>query len=325
MSQEASMKKIALEEIELMRIKLLRKSESEGRPAKSYLLLENFRNSIIGDLLSDIRLYGKDSIQTMLLFFTAIGFLSKQNPIEWSKQQLEQFTIDNYVLLKKHMMENNLSKNMGQRALPILLMLAEVGALGPHSAIELGASAGLIGRALIFSKQFINQLESLTDISPQFYEYATNIFSANGIPQFDSYLGIDLKIPDSEWNYYCIQEETLRQQYLQFVAQLPEATLRQQLIEQSAVGFSNLKEVAMLQNPVVITSMMLYQLPKELQQQLANEITSFLLIHSGYWANLYYSDERNRFEGSLTKVDGSPEELMQVQFVKGEGIEWQLK
>jgi len=318
-------KLITLSEIESMRKKLLQKSLSEGRAGKVYALLEGFEQTIIAQLFFEVYQTGKDVIQVMLLFYTAVEYLSKKNPLDLSLGELNNFAAENFQDLKSLMSENTLSKNMGQRALPILLLLAEVESGKRFNAIELGASTGLIGRALINSKRFIEQVDELVEISEQFSTYTSAVFDESGVPEFDSYLGIDIKLSDLVWNYYCIREPDLRSQYERFLQEFPDKTSGQTLIERSALGFSQMEEVANLENPVVITSMMLYQLPPEIRLQLQNEIISFLLTNLGYWVDLYYSEENNRFEGRIVRVNNNEVlELKNVNFLKGEGIEFEI-
>ena len=314
-----------LAEMEKTRVRLVEKSMAEGRRSPSFVFLEGLMDTVVGDLLVETHLAGKDIIQAMLLFSTAISYLSNERPFEWKKETVVGFTTENYDELKKLMAENNLSKNMGQRALPILLMLAEANATGPFNAIELGASTGLIGRALVDAQRFVDQIDRYCDISEAFAEYAEGVFDENGIPEIDSYIGIDQKIPDLNWNYHCIENEAQRAQFEEFINYFPDSSTNQQLIERSALGFSTMGEVDGRPLPLVITSMMLYQLPPEIRSQLSAEIASFLSITHGYWVQMDYDEKENRFTGFFTQFTEPPVQSETVIFSKGESVEYELK
>ncbi len=186
--------------------------------------------------------------------------------------------------------EKNVQANLPSRALPLFEVFHNKIGSSSYSVIELGSSAGLIGRSLMNPQNIIRN--KALYLSPH-QQMPTCVPAVNG------YMGIDLSLPDDDWLIACDWEPTHRKQLARFLADNTPAPGRDfSLHEGNVFGFSTFPKVAEFvarsvsrgATVVVLTSFMLYQYEEEQKKQLRGEIFGFLTFNGGYGAHWINQD-----------------------------------
>lgn len=316
----------AFRRLESTRVMLRDKRKIEGRPYHLHDLLEGCGGTVVGGLLTDAILGGKDPIDTIYTYFAAIRYHSGEDPLSWDQTRLVDYTRNNYQQLLATTKERHLAKNVGQRALPVLALLAEAKVSEPLAVIELGASAGMIGRALINHRKFLQSLQQLCVFSPKFQDFIAQHPIYQHSPDIRTYLGLDMEISDERWVLACIEEPEGRRLAETFMTDFS-ATPEVALFETNALGFSSLPQIRKLKEtaglrPAVLTSMMMYQLPHDIKYQLTTEIEQYLRECNGLWVLMDFDSTKKRFTGDLRGYGSGKEKIGPIIFANGDCMEW---
>lgn len=227
---------------------------------------------------------GKTVSEAALVYMAVIRYLAKngQPHSEVIRRHGEEIV--------RLSVEKGVQANLPSRALPLFEVLHNKIGSKSYSIIELGASAGLIGRCLMNPQPILDQKELY--LSPQQQMAAC-------IPEVNGYMGIDLSLPEDEWLIACDWEPNHRRQLTRFLKDC--APVRDQdfsLHEGNVFGFSTFPQVSEFvarsvsrgATVVVLTSFMLYQYEEEQKKQLRGEIFGFLTFNGGYGAHWINQD-----------------------------------
>ncbi len=225
---------------------------------------------------------GKTISEAVLVYMAAIRYLAKDDVpymdiIEGQAAEIVRVSV-----------EKNVQANLPSRALPIFEVFYNKIGSSSYSVIELGSSAGLIGRALMNPEKIIQNRKLYLSSRQQIPAC---------IPRVNGYLGLDLSLPEDDWLIACDWEPEHRQQLECFLADsAPSGEQDFSLFEGNVFGFSTFPEVGKFvarsvsrgSTVVVLTSFMLYQYEEEQKKQLRGEIFGFLTFNGGsgaHWIN----------------------------------------
>ena len=227
---------------------------------------------------------GKTVSEAVLVYMAVIRYLAKngqQHP-EVIRQHGEEIV--------RLSVEKGVQANLPSRALPIFEVLHNKVGASSYSVIELGSSAGLIGRCLMNPNNIVERKELYLTPQQQL---------PSSMPVVNGYMGIDLSLPDDDWLIACDWEPNHRRQLQRFLADC--APMKDQdfsLHEGNVFGFSTFpqvnefvaRSVARGSTVVVLTSFMMYQYEEEQKKQLRGEIFGFLTFNGGYGAHWINQD-----------------------------------
>jgi hypothetical protein len=227
---------------------------------------------------------GKTVSEAVLVFMAVIRYLAKNG------QQHPDVIRQHGEEIIRLSVEKGVQANLPSRALPIFEVLHNKVGASSYSVIELGSSAGLIGRCLMNPNNIVERKELY--LTPQQQLPST-------MPLVNGYMGIDLSLPDDDWLIACDWEPNHRRQLERFLADC--APMKDQdfsLHEGNVFGFSTFpkvndfvaRSVARGSTVVVLTSFMLYQYEEEQKKQLRGEIFGFLTFNGGYGAHWINQD-----------------------------------
>jgi hypothetical protein len=192
---------------------------------------------------------------------------------------LDDFIKNNAGSILKMAVEKRGQANLPGRALPLFEVLARKTANSPVSVIELGASAGLIGRCLL------NPAQITANRTEYFHPDSQMPDAAHPIAR---YLGIEHSPPDTQWLLAWEWRPGRRELLKQFIANV-QGGKNFKLLQADASGFSTLEEVRDIAARdgvlVVLTSFLLYQYEHDARQRLIKEILEFTARGQRHWLN----------------------------------------
>lgn len=192
------------------------------------------------------------------------------------EDELLGFHRDHEVVVRDLCRTRRVQANVGERALPVLELLAHRWGRQRLFVTELGCSFGLIGRVLVSATQTLQGFDRY---------FAPNQQRPTEVPLVVGYRGIDLNPPDERWLLACIPLQPLRSRVARFLYEVPLDpqcdVVRGSAFDQNLWPIPEMGVV-----PVVLTSFMLYQLGEPLRRQLTDSIRDYARRYGGTWINL---------------------------------------
>lgn len=221
--------------------------------------------------------------EVLVLFLTAIKYLWGNKNVFTALEEsdsFQEFVKANQDTIIEMSIQKTLQANLPERSLPLFEIFNKKIERFPIAIIELGASYGLIGQCLLGPAGIIEKKDRY-------------FLPGQKIPQnpraVDYYLGIELQPPEKKWLFACVWKPEDELRLKNFINDIPREEKKFQLIEASAFGFSALKPVKKLTELpltiVVLTSFLFFQIGKEEQKQLRNEILKFIESTGSHWIN----------------------------------------
>jgi hypothetical protein len=305
-------------------VSLRERRSSTGRSPDLHLdLLEGFEENQVGMLLHEAMTLGKLPINALYTLFAGVRYLAEGEITEMGSQDFSLFVTDHYGELSTILQERNVSTNIPQRALPILAAIDEAHVVEPIKVVELGSSAGLIGRALIQNAYFLDNLDRYALLSPEFKDYLVrNPVAGHSV---NTYVGVDIDRVDDAWALACLDEPDFRPSLEAFIHDVPR-TRSEKIIQADALDFDQLPEILQLDQVegvlLLMTSVMMYQLPTELLTVLNRKIDAYLTARDGLRYSMEYDSTSRLFTGELVGYGERREHVGPYIFTSSKTAEW---
>ncbi len=277
-----------------------------------YIVKQLKTNTSLGLIEEIIQKSGKEASEAVLVLLAAVHYLMDDvRAVDKLKEKdsFLEYIKENYDSILKISIERGVQANLPERALPVLEVLEKKIKNSSYHVIELGASFGLIGRVLLNPGKVIENKDCYftpDQQMPQNHKAA------------DRYLGIELDPPDERWFLACVDPLGFRERLERLINDI-KADEKFQLIKGNAFGFPGLEPVKNFCSQaakshsriVVLTSFMLYQLDREKQMRLKDEILKFVHGLNGYWLNMVFYPSSNEFfvEFNQERIIQLPDDL----------------
>jgi hypothetical protein len=259
----------------------------------SVYIFDQLKNENTLDIIFEIiNNSSKQPEEAVLLLLSSVRFLiNKETGTDLDldldffneKNSFQNFIKQNRKKIVNLSTEKNVQANVPARALPLLELFGRKLKDKPIAVIELGASFGLIGYSLLNSEELLNEKE--------LYFSAINQQFPSNPKSIEKYLGIEVDPPDKEWLLACI-DNSLERKYATNLINNNKNINYFSLLKNSAFGFSKNNEVKNIINNysekyiIILTSFMLYQFTCQKQQELIDEINSFVESNNNIiWIN----------------------------------------
>jgi hypothetical protein len=230
---------------------------------------------------------GKVPGDALILFVTAVKYLwggvNAFAEIE-KKDSFHEFVEANRDTIIELAARKRMQANVPTRAFPLIEVINRKIEALPVAVIELGASRGLLGWTLL-------EPDKIIKMGGSYFSPAQKL-PVNPRP-IDYYLGIELEINEKEWLLSCTLNPTTESYLRNFVDEIPHESEKFNLLQGSALGFSNLEPVKQLVSRpftlVVLTSFIFFQIGIENERKIKKEIRKFIGNRGGgqdsHWLN----------------------------------------
>ncbi len=217
----------------------------------------------------------------LIVFVTAVKYLwESENAFSEMEEKgaFQDFVRTNRDSLIELTIRKRMQANVASRAFPLIEVINQEIKEPRVAVIDLGASYGLFGWTFLEPSKIIAKRNRY--FSPE------QKIPSNSRP-IDSYLGIELEIPDKNWLLACVWDQTNETYLRNFINDIPHETEKFNLLQASAFGFSDLEPVKRLAAQqytlVLLTSFIFFQIGKEKEELLKNEISKFTESTGAYW------------------------------------------
>jgi len=268
----------------------------------SYILTQLNHQNTLAFIVKIMQESGKEIHEAVSVMISVIKYLSKNRKIFEELEENDSF--QEYLnshresILQLSISAKN-QANLPERAMPLFEVFEQKLGNVPVAVVELGSSFGLIGYCLLNPQKAIANKHLYFSTHQKIPKHCLPI---------KYYLGIDVNIPDKEWILSCIWEEEDEHRLRRFVDDIqPKENF--ELVKNNALIFSELEPVKRLLKQsftlVILTSFMLYQMDKPIQNQFKDSIKVFCQNTGSHWVNQTFRILSDRAEDEyLVEWDG---------------------